>query len=304
MDERDFCASPRSVDACYRSAMPLAHLISLVVALAHAADQPWQPLFNGKDLAGWETYLSKPEREWDVPGLKRDADGTYLEPIGKNRDPLQVFTVTTIDGRPAIRISGQGLGVLTTTPSFTNYHLRLQFKWGEQRWAPRADAVRDSGLLYHVHGDAGAIYRVWPRSVEFQIQEHDVGDLFALGTRISVPVRADPGKPRNLIYDPNGTPTLFLDNGPVSNRAIRERDAEKPRGEWNTIELISLNGDSIHIVNGQVVMRLHHAERLDDKQPVPLRSGAIALQTEGAEIFYRDIEIREITEIPAEFSER
>jgi hypothetical protein len=289
--------------------MRYACLLSLSVLFAHsavAADDAWRPLFNGRDLSGWETYLSKPERDWDVPGLKRDADGTYLEPIGKNRDPLNVFTMATVDGRPAIHISGQGLGVMTTTQSFTNYHLRLQFKWGERRWAPRADAVRDSGLLYHVHSEPGAMYGVWPRCVEFQIQERDTGDLFALGTRITVPARpADAaGKPGPYTYDPKGRPTAFMDKSSVGNRCIKQVDAEKPRGEWNTLDLICVNGDSVHVVNGKVVMRLHNAERFDGKESAPLRSGAIALQTEGAEVFYRDVEIREIAEIPGEFAER
>ena len=282
-------------------------LLSLSIVLARGgilADHAWQPLFNGKDLAGWETYLSKPERDWTVHGVKRAADGTYLEPIGKNRDPLSVFTVATIDGRPAIHISGQGFGVMTTTQPFTDYHLRLQFKWGERRWPPRADAVRDSGLLYHVHGEPGVMYNVWPRSVEFQIQERDTGDLYAIGTRVTVPARAGeaaPGGRPPYTYDPDGKPTKFTEGPPNGNRCIKHPDAEKPRGEWNTLELISLNGDSIHIVNGEVVMRLSNAERIDGKAPAPLRSGTIALQTEGAEVFYREVEIREITAIPAEF---
>ena len=79
-------------------------------------------------------------------------------------------------------------------------------------------------------------------------------------------------------------------------------DAEKPKGEWNTLELVCLGGDSVHIVNGTVVMRLHHAQRLDGAAPAPLTSGQISLQTEGAEVYYRNVEIRPISAIPAEFA--
>src|SRR5262245_48864792 len=127
---------------CMRS-IPILLFICSLANISLAADDSWQPLFNGKDLAGWETYLSKPHQTWDVPDLKRGTNGVYLEPIGKNRDPLKVFTVETVDGQPAIHISGQGFGVMTTTQSFTNYHLRLQMKWGERRWGSRATAVRD-----------------------------------------------------------------------------------------------------------------------------------------------------------------
>ncbi len=49
-------------------------------------------------------------------------------------------------------------------------------------------------------------------------------------------------------------------------------------------------------------MRLHGPLRIDGAAPTPVTSGAIILQSEGAEIFYRDIEIRPITVIPAEYA--
>jgi len=260
-----------------------------------AADARWRPLFNGKDFSGWETYLGKPFRTWEVAGLKRDTNGNYLEPIGRNRDPLKVFTVATVAGAPALCISGQGFGTITTTEVFTNFHLRLQVKWGEQRWADRVNLRRDSGLLYFVHGEPGAMSGDWPRSVEFQIQEQDIGDLYPVGTQISVNVRH--GMTNLWIYDPKGAPRTFAKN----RRCVKLGDAEKPRGEWNTLDLFCVNGDSVHVVNGQVMMRLHHAQRVDGPTPAPLTSGAISLQTEGAEVFYRNIEIQPIANFPNAF---
>lgn len=285
--------------------------VSAVFSVAAAAPQPaaWRPLFNGKDLKGWETFISRPQPMWDVPGLARDASGNYAENIGVNRDPLKVFTFSEVDGGPAMRVSGQGFGVIATLDSFSNYHLRLQVKWGEKKWEPRLQAVRDSGLLYHAFGEQGSLDRHWLPSVEFQIQEHDMGDLFALGTQITVPVRRLPsptGKGTLHVYDPAGEPLDFKQERPIGNRAVRAADHEKPYGEWNTLELIVIGADSIHIVNGQVVMRLRNARRKDESGAwtEPLTKGRIALQTEGAEVFYRDVEIRSITEIPAAFAEK
>ena len=84
-------------------------------------------------------------------GAGARRDGRYTEPIGSGRDPLKVFTVAAdVDGRPAIRISGEAFGELRTKRSFENYHLKFQFKWGEKKWPPRdrAETPRDSGLLY------------------------------------------------------------------------------------------------------------------------------------------------------------
>ena len=283
-----------------RPTMPAAFVVVglLAVSFSARAADGWRPLFNGRNLDGWETFLATPDAAWDVPGLRRDATGKYLEPIGKNRDPLHVFLIEDVDGTPAIHISGQGFGVITTKETFTNFHLRLRFKWGERKWGYKINAARDSGLLYFVHGEPGFDHATWPRSIEFQIQEHDTGDLYALGTQITVNARHEGSLWR---YDPSGDPTSFVQKLPIGNRCVKSADREKPNGEWNTVDLICFDGDSIHVVNGEVVMRLRAAQRLDGGAPAPLKSGHVSLQTEGAEIYYRDIQVAPLETIPPEY---
>jgi hypothetical protein len=239
--------------------------------------------------------------------MARASDGTYVERLGPNRDPLQVFTVARVDGKPAIRISGEVFGELRTKGSFENYHLRLQFKWGEKKWPPRLNAPRDSGLLYHVHTGPGAEDRVWARSIELQIQEKDVGDLYAVGSSIFVrsKLRDGTGTPATrpiYDYDSTGGWNVFSQVSGMEGRCVKQPDNEKPLGEWNTIELICLAEESIHIVNGKVVMRLFGPTRIDTPRPQKVTSGPIILQSEGAEIFYRDVAVRSITAVPAEFA--
>lgn len=285
-------------------------LFALGAGFARGAEEPaWRSLFNGRDLAGWTTWLAKPHASVELTGEPKDAKGNYAEPIGANRDPLGVFRVVNVDGRPAIRVSGQIFGELRSAGSFANYHLRLQFKWGEQKWPPRDKATtrRDSGLLYHVHAAPGAEGRTWARSFELQIQEHDVGDLFAVGSLIAVRSTAHPdapGAPPVYVYDPHGDWHDFSQVPGASGRCVKQPDAELPHGEWNTVELVCLGEDCLHIVNGRVVMRLHAPRRIDGAQPTVVTVGPILLQSEGAELFYRDIEIRSITAMPAEFAER
>ena len=288
-------------------------LILAVAGFAFATPQTraqsdWKPLWNGKDLDGWTTWMQRPSPTSEVPGLARDANGRYTDPIGSGRDPLNVFTVNPdVDGRAAIRISGEVFGELRTRQSFQNYHLRLQFKWGEKKWPPRDGATtqRDSGLLYHVHAEPGAEGRTWARSIEFQIQERDVGDLYAVGSVIAVKAKPRPGvQPTIYEYDPSGVWTYFSQSPGQSGRCVKMPDNEKPSGEWNTIELVTLGEDSIHIVNGKVVMRLHGPTRIDTEFPTSVTTGPIILQSEGAEVFYRDIEIRPITAIPQEYAVR
>ena len=280
-------------------------VLYLILCNALHAQNEWKPLWNGKDLSGWSTWLQKPEPTSEVPGLPRGADGKYTEAIGSNRDPLKVFTVVQEDGRPAIRISGEVVGELRSAESFGNYRLRLQFKWGKEKWPPRhkPETPRDSGLLYHVHAKPGAEGRTWARSIELQIQERDVGDLYAIGSEISV--RSSPRQINDRVvfdYDPKGEYKVFSQVPGKEGRCIKQPDNEKPSGEWNTVELVCFGEDCIHIVNGKVVMRLHAPRRIDGPNPLPVTSGPIILQSEGAEIFYRQIEYKPITSLPPEFT--
>ena len=189
---------------------------------------------------------------------------------------------------------------MMTSATFTNVNIRLRIKWGDLKWSKKIGKPLDTGLLYFCHGDAGQADKTWPRPFEFQICQNEFGDLYAIASQITVPARRDVNLWR---YDPAGTNTLFLQKKPVGNHCAHIVDAEKTKGEWNTLDLITFNGDSIHAVNGQVVMRLRHAQRLDGDAPAPITSGKICLRTEGGECFFRNIEVQPSTGIPAEFAE-
>ena len=172
-----------------------------------------------------------------MPGLPRDKDGNYTTPLGADRDPLKVFSVVEVDGKPAIRISGEVFGELRSKDSFQNYRLRMQFKWGQLKWPPRdgASTPRDSGILYHVYAAPGAEGRTWARSIELQIQEHDVGDLYAVGSEISVRSTARKVGGRTIFdYDPKGEWHAFSQVPGKEGRCVKQPDNEKPTGEWNT----------------------------------------------------------------------
>lgn len=72
-----------------------------------------------------------------------------------------------------------------------------------------------------------------------------------------------------------------------------------PPGYWSKLDLIFVDGKSIHIVNGQVIMRLFNStSQQEDGSMIPWENGMIALQSEGAEVFFRNIRIREIDQVP------
>ena len=109
---------------------------------------------------------------------------------------------------------------------------------------------------------------------------------------------------KSYYYEPSGTPTVFVSRVPIGNRLRRTEDLENPHGEWNTLDLICFGDTSIHIVNGRVVNRLFHAQMPDGDKMDTLDSGKICLQTEGGEVYFRNVEIQPITEIPAEYAEK
>ena len=215
-----------------------------------------------------------------------------------NNDPLKVFTVVQEDGAPAIRVSGQIFGYIVSKENFSNFHLKLQFKWGQLKWAPRLADKRDAGLLYYSVGTPGEHPETWMVSQECQIQEGDCGDFWPIGnTRIDVPsAKVDTGRYQ---FHPD-EPLVTYGNGTTAGpRCAKYPDNEKQNGMWNTVEVISFNGNSVHLINGKVVMRLFNSRNLVNGIEEELKAGRIQLQSEGAEIFYRKIEVLPLSKEPS-----
>jgi hypothetical protein len=273
----------------------LCLIAATVTVKAAETDLNWQSLFNGRDLAGWDTYLGPP------PGSKT--------PLGLNHDPRGVFIVTEADGAPAIRISGEIFGAITSKDAFENHRIRVEYKWGTQKWPPRAEPkhYRDSGILYWCIGPHGAGSAAWMRSVECNIMEKGVGQWWSVagtyvdieGRRIileedlRVPYRGESKGEKCIVWEP-GTPPFTTGEGITS-----PLDPEKPT-DWNVCEVVAWGNIGLHLLNGQVVLILTNPRYKDNEREVRLRRGQIQIQSEGAEIFYRKIEAQPISEIPTE----
>jgi hypothetical protein len=257
----------------------------------HTPEVKWESLLNGTDLNGWETYLGP---RWDT--LRNDWDSV---PVGYNVDPAQVFDMADLAGEKVLRISGEYFGGINTIREFENYHLQLQFKWGKEKWPPRKTGKRDSGLMYHAVGPQGADGGFWMRSQELQIEEGDCGDYWACaGAIFDIRARMQPDS--TFIYDKEGELVTFSNNSAAGRHCIKYPDAEKPTGEWNTIDLYCLGNTSIHVVNGVVTMVLQNSRQLEGETEIPLTKGKIQIESEGAEVYFRNIKIRAIDKLPEE----
>ncbi len=254
-------------------------------APARADEAVGESLFNGRDLSGWRVTL-----------------GSSAAPA--DRDPASVFTVVEVDGEPTIRVSGQGVGGLSTEREFENYHLSLEFKWGEGRHPPRENLPRDSGLLYHTTGEANS-GSGWLESVEFGILEGgETGDFWSVpgtqGVRVIVDLEAEEIPPEDRRYPEQvlryrrGAPKRVG----IADGLLNGDDNELPPGQWNRLDLYCLGSRGIHVVNGTVNLDLTNIRRLIDGREVPLTKGGVQLQSEGAEVFYRHIRVRPIDGLP------
>jgi hypothetical protein len=261
-------------------------LATLAVTLTGRAERPQEVvrLFNGKDLTHFYTWL-----------------------VGhKHADPDGVFSVVPdIDGAPAIRVSGQHMGGLTTKDEFSDYHLTVEFRWGKQTWGDRKNRTKDSGILLHCQGPDGNsrsdFNGPWLLSQECQIIEGGVGDFIMVGgypkdgKHIVPKLTATVSKDRDgeTIYDPQGKPVTmqggrinWYGRDPDWKDVLGFRgkdDVESPDGQWTTIEVIC-DGDKItNMVNGKIVNVATGSS---------LTKGKILLQSELAEVYFRKVELR------------
>ena len=250
----------------------------------------WISLFDGKNLNSWETYIG-PEFDYE----KNRFSGN---PIGLNNDPNKVFSIVSIDnGDKVIRVSGENFGALTSKETFSNYHLQLKFKWGKLQWANKKGKKMDSGLLYHCVGKDGADYGFWKRSQEFQIEEGNCGDYWGVAggyETVTALRKAD----STYTYNPNAPEIIFGEHTKDGRHCKKAGDFENPTGEWNVLDLYCFGNESIHMVNGHVVMRLKNSQQWDNGELSVLNKGQIQLQSEGAEIFYKDIKLQTIKSLP------
>ena len=203
----------------------------------------------------------------------RGSFDSFLKTNGLNNDPGHVFAFEN----GVIHISGAEMGYLITKKDYADYYLRAEFKWGEATYAPRERQARDSGILYHIQGPN----KVWPTSIEYQVCEGQTGDLYMTD---GAALTGSDGKRET---GPPGSAARIkrIGEGPWQNvTGYRDPNGEieKPHGEWNLVEIV-VQGDNVkQYLNGKLVN--------EGTKAYPA-TGKILIQSEGAELYYRDIKL-------------
>lgn len=150
--------------------------------------------------------------------------------------------------------TGQPVGYIRTIDDYGNFVLKLEW-----RFSPVTRQAGNSGVLLRMTGED----KVWPKSVEAQLLSGSAGDFFNIG---EVAMKTDPART-------NGRHTKRL------------RTAERPIGEWNEYEIICDGPNVTLVVNGDTI---------NNAWDVATTPGKICLQSEGAEIHFRNIRLAPI----------
>ncbi len=234
-------------------------------------------LFDGKSLGDTYTWLKDTKRD----------------------DPRKVFTVK--DG--TIHISGDGYGCITTNKRYRDYHMVVEYKFGDRTWHGRKENARDSGVLIHSNGKDGGYNGSWMPSIEVQIIEGGVGDFIPVGgpgesgKPVSIAFTCNVGRDRDgeVIWQKDGNKETFkrgnmkrvnwYGRDPDWKDQIGFRgkeDKDSPLGKWTRIDVFCDGGHIETFVNGT---------KVNEAFDVLPRKGRIQLQSELAEIFYRRWEL-------------
>ncbi len=206
----------------------------------------------------------------------------WLPSKGRNNDPDGVFRmegdVLHILGIPANGLP-KDFGYMATWDDFGDVRVHVEQKWGTATFPPRLNQPRDSGLLYSMRGPD----QIWPQCLEFQIMEHNVGDTWMLaGTGLTAPVAVVGATPP--VFAPLGSPE-HLRGGQLAKSSEFESLTD-----WNWLDLFASGRDSANVVNGWWVNGATDIEAdLGGGNWAGLPSGRLALQAEGAEVFYRNM---------------
>jgi hypothetical protein len=197
----------------------------------------------------------------DLTGWK-----TFLDPKAKDADPKKVWTIENGE----IHCAGLPMGYLLTDKEYGDYVLRVQWRWPAK--------PGNSGVFVHVSGPD----KIWPKGVEAQLQNGEAGDFWLVdGFNLTVPDSENRRQGRHFLRIGESFQKAQGQSRPTAVR----KPVEKPVGEWNQYDITCHGSEIKLVVNGHHVNTGTHAEAT---------KGHILLQSEGAPIVFRNIEIKSL----------
>ncbi len=248
----------------------------MILALSPlAAEQPWVPLFNGKNLDGWTPKISG-----HAPG-ENFANTFYVE---------DGILKVSYDGYPKF---SEQYGHLFTNIAYSRYILRMEYRFIGKMMADAPSYVNlNSGVMIHAQSPQSmGLKQGFPASMEVQFL-------------------ADEGKGKRATANVCTPGTNLEMGGKLVLKHIVESSAPTfPAEEWVKVEVEVHGGEEvIHRINGVEVLR-YQRPQLDPRNELApatdllnlgaakiLNFGYIALQAEGQPVWFRNIELKSLEE--------
>lgn len=183
-----------------------------------------------------------------------------------------------VDGTLHCKGSGMGEagaedgGDILYDKEFSNFHLKMEWKIGEGG---------NSGIFYL--GKEVEDWPIWKTAPEMQVLDNERHPDAMLGK--------DGNRKAGSLYD-------LIPADPQNT---------KPAGEWNSVEILVYNGTVVHKQNGETVLEYHlwtddwnnlvagsKFPELNPDWANVAKSGYIALQDHGDDVWFRGVKIREL----------
>ena len=238
-------------------------------------DEGFVKLFNGENFDGW--YLKLRNGDNEIANKVYAIENEMVHVFKDFPDSIDLGT-----GENGTH------GLFYTKKKYSKYILKFEYKWGSkiannfERWQ------YDAGVYYHVIDD-----EIWPTGIEYQVRYDQTKSRNHTGDLI---------RPVGVNYDwysiPGGDTFLHPKDGG------KQEDKEKKNwlhyatptenynalnDKWNVCEIIVMGDQyTIHKLNGDIV---NMAFNLNPSE------GIIGFQSETAEIYYRNIQIKEFNKI-------
>ena len=236
-----------------------------------AASDGFEKIFNGENWDGW--YLKIREGDEELANKVFAIEDGVVHVFKDQPDKEELDT-----GKNATH------GLFYTHKKYSKFILKFEYKWGKKITNNFQQWQYDAGCFYHVVDD-----KIWPKGVEYQVRYNHLKDKNHTGDLIISGVKAkwysNDDKKFCLPKD-GGTPKTYKDwfylGAPdVEHNALNDK--------WNQCEVIVMADQYIiHKLNGEIV---------NMATDLSVSEGVIGFQAETAEIFYRNIEIKEFDEV-------
>ena len=155
---------------------------------------------------------------------------------------------------PEIVCIGQPNGFLRSKKNYRNFVLRAEWRFKKEGWVPKPEDEGWPNAGFFIH--AAEVIDGWPKSLEVQGHFGEAGSLFGV----------------------RGGSITGARRGPIVKDRI-------PFGDWDRYEVTSEKGHITVILNGKKVNEGWNASPA---------AGSVCLQSEGWEVHYRKVAIKEL----------